>query len=212
MNVGKIATTNGTSGDAIDCGECIMHECYTDNNFEYHACAHADFSPERQQIAVIVGVCTIIFACIRLFMETCQLINFDTLVQNCRKTHRNRRRMSIRICLQRFINWKYLKQKKIYLEILVYILSIGFSLSCCNKCLCTTYRGWQIGILAILFAWVNLLHFFNKWPLIGKYIAMFQTIIVRFLKVLIIAVVLLVAFSLAFYMALHEPDLPVSYE
>ena len=96
------------------------------------------------------------------------------------------------------------------MEIPLYILAIYFAFSFSDKCLCPTYGSWQVGIVVILFAWINLLLFFNKWPLLGKYIAMFQAILIRFLKVLIIAVVLLVAFSLAFYMALHEPDLPVS--
>ena len=170
---------------------------------------YTDFSPERQRNTAIAGVCTIIFACIRLIMEICQLVNFNILVLNCKKT---RRRQRIRTCLQKCIYWKYLKKPETYSQILVCLLAICFSFSFGNECLCMTHGTWQTGILAILFAWINLLHFFNKWPLIGKYIAMFQTIIIRFMKVLIIAVVLLVAFSLAFYMALHEPDLSVSYE
>lgn len=111
--------------------------------------------------------------------------------------------------LQKCIHWKYFKKPQNYLEIPLYFLSLYFSFVLYNKCFCPDDGVWQAGIVAILFAWLNLLHFFNKWPLIGKYIAMFEAILVRFMKVLIIAVVLLVAFSLAFFMALHEPNLPV---
>ena len=159
---------------------------------------------------MIFGVCTIIFACIRLTTEICELINFEMLILPCGRVSRKGRRLSARMCFQKCVHWSYFKKPENYFEFPVYILSICFSFSFSNECLCPSNGLWQVGIVVILLAWVNLLHFFNKWPLLGKYIAMFQAILVRFLKVLIIAVVLLVAFSLAFYMALHEPDLPVS--
>ena len=169
----------------------------------------ADISAGRQTIVTVLGLCTIIFSFIRLTMEICEFINLGILVPNCRKVNRRGRRLKAKI-YRKCINWNYLKKPENYFEIPVYILSICFSFSFSNECLCPTYGLWQVGIIVILLAWVNLLHFFNKWPLLGKYIAMFQAILVRFVKVLIIAIVLLVAFSLAFYMALHEPDLPVS--
>ena len=143
-------------------------------------------------------------------MEICEFINFDMLVFNCRRVIQKEIRLSVGRFLRKCIHWKYLKKPENYLEIPLYTLAIYFSSSFFAECLCPTHGAWQVGIAVILFAWVNLLLFFNKWPLLGKYIAMFQAILVRFMKVLIIAVVLLVAFSLAFYMALHEPDLPVS--
>ena len=170
----------------------------------------AVFPSGKREIVTVVGLCTIVFSCIRLFMEICEFINFDMLVFSCRKAIKKRRWIRVRAFFRKCIHWKYLKKPENYLEIPLYTLAIYFSLSFYAECLCPTHGAWQVGIVTILFAWVNLLNFFNKWPLLGKYIAMFQAILVRFLKVLIIAVVLLAAFSLAFYMALHEPELPVS--
>ena len=169
----------------------------------------SDFSPSKKRGLTVIGLCTVIFSCIRLFMELCELINFDFLATQCRRRQQRSRRTGSRFSFPRFIHWEYFKKFQNYLEVPLYSLSIIFSFVIYNECLCPSSNLWQAGIVAILLAWVNLLHFFNKWPLTGKYIAMFQAILFRFLKVLIIALVLLVAFSLAFYMALHEPSLPV---
>ena len=170
----------------------------------------ADFLSGKRGIAAIVGLCTITFSCVRLLMEICGLINFNMLIFNCSKRNRKKRGFNMRRFFQKCINWKYLTQPENYLEIPLYTIAIYFSFSFVDDCLCPTKAAWQAGVVAILIAWLNLLNFFNKWAILGKYIAMFQAILVRFMKVLIIAAVLLVAFSLAFYMALHEPELPVS--
>ena len=169
----------------------------------------SDFSPSKKRGLTVIGLCTVIFSCIRLFMELCELIDFDFLATQCRRRQQKSRRTGSRFTLPRLIQWEYFKKFQKYMEFPLYSLSIFFSFVIYDECLCPSSNMWQAGIVAILLAWVNLLHFFNKWPLIGKYIAMFKAILIRFLKVLIIALVLLVAFSLAFYMALREPNLPV---
>ena len=169
----------------------------------------SDFSPSKKRGLMVIGLCTVVFSCIRLFMELCELINFDSLTTQCKRKHQKNRQTGSRFSFPRLINWEYFKKFQNYLEVPLYSLSISFSFVIYDECLCPSRNIWQTGIVAILLAWVNLLHFFNKWPLIGNYIAMFQAILIRFIKVLIIASVLLVAFSLAFYMALHEPSLPV---
>ena len=165
-----------------------------------------DFSPGRQNVVKIFGVCTTIFACICLAMKICELINLGELVRNCRKDNRKRRQLGTGMCIN------CLKILGNNLNISVYILSFYFSFFVGNKCLCPSYGQWQVGIVVILLAWVNLLYILKKWPRLGKYIAMFQVVMVRFMRVLIIAVVLLVAYSLAFYMAFHESGLHVSYK
>ena len=176
----------------------------------FHSFLLSDFSPSKKRGLTVIGLCTVIFSCIRLFIELCELINIDFLTTQCRRKHQKSRRTGSRFSFPRLIKWEYFRKFQNYLEIPLYFLSILFSFVIYDECLCPGSNIWQAGIVAILLAWVNLLHFFNKWPLIGNYIAMFQAILSRFLKVLIIALVLLVAFSLAFYMALHEPSLPVN--
>lgn len=175
----------------------------------FHYMLWSDLSPSKKTGLRAIGLCTVVFSCIRLFMEFCELINFDFLTTQCKRKRQKSRRTGSKFSFQKLIVWRYFMKFQNYLEVPMYSLSIIFSFVIYDECLCPSKNIWQAGILAILLAWVDLLHFFNKWPLIGKYIAMFQAILIRFVKVLIIALVLLVAFSLAFYMALHEPNLPV---
>ena len=108
------------------------------------------------------------------------------------------------------IEWKYFTRPTNYVEVPMYILSITFVSVFQHVCLCPSREQWQAGIIAVFFAWINLLLFLNKWPSLGIYLEMLWKIILRFLKVSIIAVLLLFAFGLAFYMAFYEPDLQVS--
>ena len=109
------------------------------------------------------------------------------------------------------INWDYFRRISNYLEVPLFILSFAFVGVLHHKCLCPHRGQWQAGIIAVFFAWMDLLLFLNKWPNLGVYIGMLQKIIIKFLAVAIIAILLLLAFGFAFYMAFYEPDLPVSF-
>jgi len=58
--------------------------------------------------------------------------------------------------------------------------------------------------------WIGLISFLRKWPVTGLYILMFVNIIVSFLKIAFLALLLVIAFALGFYMLLYEPDEMVS--
>ena len=111
-----------------------------------------------------------------------------------------------------WINWKYLLQPINYVQILMYILSIVFVSVVYNNCLCPTRAQWQVGTVALFFAWSAFLHFVDKWPALGIYLGMFHKIMLRFLMITTIFVLLLVSFALPFYMAFYEPALLVSLE
>ena len=108
------------------------------------------------------------------------------------------------------IEWQYFKQGSNCLEIPMYILSILFGNIFHIECLCPSSTHWQAGIVAVFFAWMNLLLFLNKLPAFGIYIAMLWKIMMKFIKVSIVALLLHVAFAFAFYMTFYEPQLPVS--
>lgn len=173
--------------------------------FTYYVCSYnTDFSENRRNGLRVIGLCTMVFSCIHLLIEIFQIINLDilaTVKQN---------QICIKFTLKNIIFWKYFRSIKNYMDVPLYICSFCFSFLIDNKCLCPSKGLWQVGIVAILFAWINLLLLLKKWSLVGKYITMFEAILVRFMKVSIIALVLVIAFSLAFFMALHEPYLPVS--
>jgi len=79
-----------------------------------------------------------------------------------------------------------------------------------TPCLCLYNWQWQVGVIAILLSWIGLVSFLQKWPVTGVYILMFINTIQSFLKIGFLAVLLVIAFGLAFYMLFFEPDEMVS--
>ena len=154
--------------------------------------------PGHQSFLITAAVITIVCSAIRLLFE--QLLQLFKLKHLC-----NRDAWKTLTC----IDWEYFKSPCNYIEIPMYILSIVFVSVFQNVCLCPTHEQWQAGVIAVFFAWFDLLFFLNKWPLIGIYIEMWMKIILNFLKVAILAVFLVVAFGLASYLTFYEPHLQV---
>jgi len=69
---------------------------------------------------------------------------------------------------------------------------------------------WQSGVVSVFLGWVGLITFLQKWPVTGVYVLMFVNILGSFLKIAFLALLLVIAFALAFYMLLFEPDEMVS--
>ena len=55
-----------------------------------------------------------------------------------------------------------------------------------------------------LLAWINLILFLKRVPLLGIYVLMFNAILQSFLKFALIAFLFVVAFCIAFYMILYK--------
>ena len=103
--------------------------------------------------------------------------------------------------LQDWVNW---------LEIPLYLFSMIFTFVFATPCLCVYSWQWQIGVVTIFLSWIGLVSFLQKWPVTGVYILMFINIIQSFLKIAFLALLLVIAFALAFYMLFFEPDEMVS--
>ena len=103
--------------------------------------------------------------------------------------------------LQDWVNW---------LEIPLYLFSIIFTFVFTTPCLCVHSWQWQIGVVAVFLGWVGLITFLQKWPVTGVYVLMFVNILGSFMKIAFLALLLVIAFALAFYMLLFEPDEIVS--
>ena len=103
--------------------------------------------------------------------------------------------------LQDWVNW---------LEIPLYLFSIIFTFVFATPCLCVYSWQWQIGVVAVYLGWVGLITFLQKWPVTGVYVLMFVNILGSFMKIAFLALLLVIAFALAFYMLLFEPDEIVS--
>ena len=78
-----------------------------------------------------------------------------------------------------------------------------------TDCLCPLRWQWQIGALAVCLGWIILVFFISKFPLIGIYVLMFVHVFKTFLKVLILAILLVVGFALTFYLVFTEPGIEV---
>ena len=106
-----------------------------------------------------------------------------------------------KICIHDWMN---------FFEVCLYILSIIFVSVFRTPCMCPQKWQWQIGVVAILLAWINLIRFCAKFPSTGIYIIMFGNIVLTFLKVIILSVLLLTTFAITFYMILSEAQFQVS--
>jgi len=142
-------------------------------------------SPGRRSFLTAAAVITIICSLVRLIVKLAEVIELVRVITG-----------QDLICI--FIDWAYFRT---YLEIPLYILSIAFVNVFQHECLCPSRGQWQAGIFAVFFAWIDLIFYLNKWPLVGIYIQMLMSILQNFVKVLIMTILLLFAFNLAFYMA-----------
>ena len=92
-----------------------------------------------------------------------------------------------------------------WLELFLYSLTLIFMSSLGGTCVCPKPWQWQIGALAVFLAWIHLSIFVKKLPLFGLYIIMFEGIVITFVKIAIPALLLVLAFSMAFYMMFFVP-------
>ena len=78
--------------------------------------------------------------------------------------------------------------------------------------MCPHEWQWQVGVMAILLAWIDLIAICAKFPTIGIYVIMFGKIVGTFLKVIVLSMLLVVTFGLTFYMTFSELQIQVSQQ
>lgn len=100
--------------------------------------------------------------------------------------------------------YRYFLNVENYIELLTYASSIIFVSQFGSNCWCPTNWQWQLGAIAVFLAWINLILFLKRVPLLGIYVLMFNTILHSFLKFALIAFLFVVAFCIAFYMILYK--------
>ena len=127
----------------------------------------------------VASVVIIVFTVIRAAMEVFQMI-----------------RLRLIEYLLDWVNW---------LELTLFVLSIIFAWVFHTDCLCEKGWQWQIGIVAVFLAWLDLVIFIRKLPFVGIYVVMFFDICKIFVKMIILTILLVIAFGLAFYMAFFAP-------
>lgn len=104
--------------------------------------------------------------------------------------------------ISNWVNW---------IEMILYVLSVIFVSTFRSTCLCPQEWQWQVGVIAILLAWIDLIVICAKFPSIGIYVLMFGRIFITFLKVILLSVLLMITFGLTFYMTFSEVQFQVSH-
>lgn len=104
----------------------------------------------------------------------------------------------------------YVKDWENWMEIALYVCSIVFAWVFHTECLCPFEWQWQVGVVSMFLGWITLLVFVQKFPNTGIYVLMFLSICYTFLKAVILFALLVLAFSLTFYMVFYEPQFQVS--
>ena len=130
-----------------------------------------------------MAILTLTFAVIRLVVEIFQLVQ---------------------LWQDYFLDWVN------YFEVPLFLFSIIFCSVFTTDCLCPLNFQWQFGTIAVLLGWLNLVFFIRNLPKIGIYVGMLLHICRTFLKMAVLALLLVVGFSLAFYMAFFDPTFRVS--
>ena len=105
-------------------------------------------------------------------------------------------------CMKRLHH--YLLNVENYIEWPTYVFSIIFVIQFGTNCWCPTNWQWQLGAFGVFLAWINLILFLKRVPLLGIYVLMFNTILYTFLKFVVIAFLFVVAFCISFYMILYK--------
>ena len=137
----------------------------------------------RSRFVFTAAIIVIVLAGMRLLLEASQLV------------------YQLKSYLFDWVNW---------IEVSLYILSIIFVSVFRTTCLCPQVWQWQIGVMAILLAWIDLIIICAKFPNLGLYVIMFGKIFGTFLKVILLSILLVVTFGLTFYMTFSEPQYQVS--
>ena len=92
------------------------------------------------------------------------------------------------------------------MELCLFIATIIFvSSGLQSGCLCPESWQWQLGALALFIAWLDMVLFLKKFPLTGIYVVMFVDIFYTFMRMILLSILFVVAFGLAFYMLFFRP-------
>ena len=123
------------------------------------------------------SVCLIVYSAIMILREAFQLVLFGEEY------------------LTSFVN---------YIEVPLFSLTIVFAFVCRNECYSTHPWQWQFGVIAVFLSWIALILSTRKLPVIGIYVVMFIKIFNNFVKVVILALLLISAFAFPLYMTFFD--------
>uniref|UniRef100_A0A1X7TKG2 Ion transport domain-containing protein n=1 Tax=Amphimedon queenslandica TaxID=400682 RepID=A0A1X7TKG2_AMPQE len=91
-----------------------------------------------------------------------------------------------------------------YIEVSLFLFTIIIASVRSSECYCTRPWQWQFGVIAVFLGWIALIVSIRKLPVVGIYVVMFIRICYNFLKVLVLALMLILAFAFPFYMTFYD--------
>ena len=102
---------------------------------------------------------------------------------------------------------QYLLDLENWLEMIVFATSITFVTKHLQleDCFCPDKSTWAMGIIAVLFGWINHIVFSRQIPFTGIIVSIMYNICITFVKVMLIAAQLIFIFALPLYMLLTIP-------
>ena len=97
---------------------------------------------------------------------------------------------------------RYFKNLNNYIQLALYTLTLIFIVSFVkdNECWCSAPWQWQIGAFAVFLSWLNFIFMLKYISYTAVPINMFVSICVKFLKMIFLPLLLVLAFGIPFYM------------
>ena len=81
-----------------------------------------------------------------------------------------------------------------------FLLTIVFMVGLWNDCWCIPAWQWQIGALAVFLSYINLILHLRGLPVFGVFSNLLVHIVIRFFQLIYVLLLLILAFSIPFYM------------
>ena len=139
----------------------------------------------RVVASIVLAAFIILFAIFRLLFETGQMLG------NIREYFTG---------LDNYIEWF------IYIGSIVFVSDVFASRQQVGACGYKNPFIWEMGAFVVLLSWFNLAVFLRKLPLLGIYILMLLHVIVTFFRIMLLGLVFIIGFSVAFYMVFRQGD------
>lgn len=155
----------------------------------------------------ILVFATLVFvhSLVRLIIEVVELS--WSIVEAIKKSTNDKyyQRCFIRVHYLR--SWRNWNEFPLYSLTLIFVGSLYYQI---GNNLCLTEWQWQIGALVMLLTWCELIVFLSQFQFVGVYALMFVKVLSTFIRVMTLALLLIIAFALTFYMMLSQPGYLVS--
>ena len=102
---------------------------------------------------------------------------------------------------------KYLVEYENYIQVIMFILILIFVFPYPeNVCLYYSHWRWQVGTLGVFLAWVNSFMLLKEAPFLGQPITMLLNVYNNFIRIIYLPVLLILTFSVPFYMIFFRAE------